>query len=236
MTPGSPISQLRDLTPQECPVTDTFGHQCASDCRTLLLCVGTSTPEEQDSCSSIDSKKPYCVDNVCTSTPDTNNKACQTAFKCTAKGVFPDPSNCSVYWDCSGLGVDAKGYACPDRFVYASEFSACRPRNGNCQLFNCGQRKKQMIPFPPNRQFYAYCDASASPLYVLKCSDSYIFDLSIKDCRFDCKRTGAHVDPTSSSTYILCSSKNGRWVTQTMPCPENYIYVDGKGCVSKPSE
>lgn len=164
------MSRELESSNQSCAANFT-GVQCGDDCRTRLVCTGQETPSLSQDCGSLNVRRPYCVENTCTATPNVSNSACNSAFTCTSEGVFPDPNDCKSYWYCPDTGEEAVGYTCSDGYVFYSKASLCRRREkpNFCQTFNCGTQLNRVIVFKANPVYYAFC-GGPDQTYYFKCA------------------------------------------------------------------
>lgn len=86
--PG-PVRSSRAATGRPTCDPNLSGPYCAEDCKTLMICLGSTTPEYLSSCPKYADNAPYCVGGRCTASPNMTDPNCKSNFKCTSDGTFP---------------------------------------------------------------------------------------------------------------------------------------------------
>lgn len=211
--------------------------ECASDCRTLLTCAGVDGPSvTARTCVSINPRKPYCVQGICTATPDIDDPNCQPAMICTSAGLFPDPSDCHMYHSCTAAGAESKLHRCnDDDTVFNPRLGACTSRwTTICNRVECPRTPLEgMVVIRGSPAYFAYCtQGRTAEIYMYKCRDpeNEIFDMTLNRCRYNCRSLGTFVDRTDCTRYVTCSFSRGRWTATKITCPIGY-HFDGNACV-----
>lgn len=175
------------------------------------------------------------MDNVCSDNPDPRNPACHIEFTCTSEGIFPDPSDCTVYHYCSEMGGKSHPFKCPSGYVYESKTKLCRRQDSPtfCEVVNCNQTQNAMVLFTPNPAYYAFCMAGPiAPIYMYKCLDELneTYDLTTNRCEYDCPKQGHFIDRTNCNGYVVCTIINGKLTATKSQCPPKH-YFNGDQCV-----
>ncbi|KAJ6642137.1 hypothetical protein Bhyg_07084 [Pseudolycoriella hygida] len=119
-----------------CTKTKT-GPECADDCSTLMICSTFDTaPLDKKICQA---PNQYCVKDSCTSVADAKcggGASVGTDFLCTDVGLFPEPSDCTKYYECSDSG-NSQPYVCPSGFVFNSKINVCQIGKTPCTKISC---------------------------------------------------------------------------------------------------
>lgn len=216
------------------PTCTKGGAECSADCTVLMLCAaGDATPLATSPCSS---PTQYCVGSACTGTPADSCTAGPT-FPCTSDGLFPDPENCTKYWEC--VAGTATLYECPVGFVYDSLVDRCAASTARtvvpavpCNKLDCSKKPNGFLVYPGNPAYYAYCALETTgkiTTYMFKCDypTFQIFDLVSNQCIYDCKASGYYQDPADCNGYYYCSAAKANPIRAT--CTPTYVF-DGVGC------
>jgi len=211
------------------------GPQCADDCSTLMICAANNpTPLTTTKCSS---PTQYCVGSACTGTPSASCST-DTAFTCTSDGIFPDPENCTQYWECTGETPAL--FQCPSGFVFDSVNNICAASTARtaaatvpCNKIDCSKKPNGFIVYPGNAAYYAYCALGSTgqiTTYMFMCEfpSSQIFDSTAYQCIFNCKAKGNFQDPADCAGYYYCSAAKDTKPVQ-LTCETGYVF-DGVGC------
>ena len=198
------------------------------------LCAGLVTLQNQV-CSAVNAAKPYCNNNACSDKPSTSCTTTGGSFTCTSDGLFPNPTDCKVYYECSG-GV-ATELDCPSGYVFYVTKGLCRRQDtpAYCVTVDCSKTPNRIISFPGSPAYYAFCSTIPTPqVYMFKCLDEQneVYDLTTGACTFSCKNNGLYVDRTDCNSYIDCSIVNGKYASTKLTCPKNYWFNNGS-CVKE---
>lgn len=190
--------------------------------------------------------KPFCTDRVCTATADYTKTACRPEFTCTSEGVFPDPSDYSLYRVCSAPNNASVIYQCPPGYAFDSKAVTCSwvdPALPDKSIkVDCSKPKNanKMVLYEGNAAYYAFCfgdgrNGKEVQVYMYKCQDelNQVYDLSLGQCVYNCMSAGNFTDRTDCNGYYSCSAGSaGKFVSTKVVCPAKSYFLDGQ-CVAQ---
>ncbi|XP_055527757.1 uncharacterized protein LOC129720324 [Wyeomyia smithii] len=206
-------------------------------CRTVKICVGTDdTANPTQICPS---SAPFCniAEGGCSTIPDDTQDACSEAsenlkFRCTGKGKYPDPLSCEGYYYCSGVDRSDDAYRCPSGYTFNSKVQLCQRYYRGCQTVNCTTNGPIIKVYPPNSQYFYYCqynfaDSTTDPSIVMfSCGDSATFDTSANKCIYKCRKEGLYAKSSNPNAYYQCYWYNGRLTYIERSCPQSTQVFD----------
>ncbi|CAD7089576.1 unnamed protein product [Hermetia illucens] len=221
---GRPLGPA-DLVRAEQKVCDAsnVGPKCA-DCNYLLTCVGSFQVNKQ-TCSSINPKRPYCQNDACVAS--TSQLCPSSTFRCTSRGQFPDPLDCSRYYLCDGAGTNkAYAYVCPSNFVYDSKSGLCK--RTTCLTIDCSKTPNKYVIFGGDPSILAYCldNGSNKETILFRCPDtqSMQYDPNTLQCTYRCSIEGRFADRLDCRSFYECYREGGVLQAKHQKCPEGYSY------------
>ena len=186
---------------------------------------------QSQTCASIDSNTPFCVNDQCTKTPDMRNSNCIPHFECMSEGIFPDPYDCTSYHYCVGTQAIDQRFNCPDGYVFNLQKQLCSRKDiySVCETVDCSRTVNGYILFKSSPAYYAMCFA-INAIYVFKCSDedNMVFDANLGECVYNCPGVGNFVNTRNCNSYIMCTKKNGKLEGSEVNCQKNYWFNNGK--------
>ncbi|GAB0096654.1 hypothetical protein DMENIID0001_121880 [Sergentomyia squamirostris] len=210
-----------------------FGPRC-KDCRTLMNCLGKDPPVSTEKCSDKNPKTPYCVNNVCTASPDPNDPDCNQSnidFPCTGEGYFPDPDNCAKYYICPGVNQIAKEYGCFPNYVYRSKDKICGKKinAADCPTVDCSKTPNEFGVYKTDPAYYYFClkiSETEKKTIMMVCLDSVNteYDPAVGECTFRCKKEGKFVNVLDCKKFYTCYKVGAAWEVRTEECPPNYFF------------
>lgn len=188
--------------------------------------------------------RPFCSGRTCSATPDYTKAACRPEFTCTSEGIFPDPSDCTLYRNCPAPNNASVLYQCPTGYAFNSKAAACSwvgtnlPRN----RVDCSNpaNANSMVLYDGHAAYYAFCFINSLivdeiKIYMYKCQDELneVYDLSLGQCVYNCTAAGNFKDRTDCNGYYCCSAGNdGKLVANKVACPANF-HFSGSQCVAQ---
>lgn len=165
-------------------------------------------------------------------------------------GVFPDPTNCHVYYFCYDDGTGALAadrYECENLYVFdpsGPKNEYCRlTRNLYCTQAKCTTSGQNILLnysfWPKSRgQLVASCRGDGKLPYVFRCEAGFEADLKTLpvQCNLVCTRADKAAFPGDSTQYYECIFNGRTWEPKIKSCFRGY-YFDGKSkqCLFNPT-
>ncbi|XP_039435120.1 uncharacterized protein LOC120417226 [Culex pipiens pallens] len=189
-------------------------------CQFVQICLGNM--QEYKFCPMVDFTKPYCNRGECSETPETFDEECNLpVLMCTGEGIFPDPSICSMYHNCTAVGTMSSVVQCPMGEVFDPDASACKlpavPED--CMKIKCDVNEL-FSRYGTSKSFYGYCEMNAGLLSttyirIFKCPDGTTFNG--KGCSYGCPEVGRFGDSSDPSVYYECYEQGVDAIRNTCP-------------------
>ncbi|XP_054268183.1 uncharacterized protein LOC128990003 [Macrosteles quadrilineatus] len=238
---GSPTSNT-SLSVDTSPVQFCDRDYSCADCSTVRVCAPTSDGQHLQEIAKFycPSSNPYCnsATGTCSSTPDTScvqpNTTVATNFTCMRDGYFPDPVNCSLYYNCQG--EVAYQYTClyPTPYyhpgqklcVTSSTYCTSNTAGYNCKYYSSYQGMKVAVGY--TRNYFIYCSSQGTIVAVDRCIGEYHFSTSAQDCKFVCPNAGLFLkkDVDCANYYKCAPTVEGGLDLINMTCPTGQGYSE----------
>lgn len=181
---------------------------------------------------------PFCVSHTegdkCSAKRSVNNRCVEkSSFQCTSEGIFPNPSNCQQYNECTrgnGRDLDGKIHYCAASYVFdpnSPETLYCK-RQLLCIKLNCNRSAHKFISYGINGQFYAYCNEPTDIPIMFRCPENHVADLltTPPNCNFKCSKEGLVANPLNTAKYYNCIYDAFRRLrAEEMECTGNKKFV-----------
>ncbi|XP_038111333.1 uncharacterized protein LOC6047124 isoform X1 [Culex quinquefasciatus] len=162
--------------------------------------------------------KPYCNNNVCSTTISSEYGCTPDPLKCTGIGFYPDPKACQFYHYCEAVGDPSTVYDCQPNNVFNAATLMCKQRKlaTDCVTVTCDPGKI-FQSYGTSKTYFAFCSGSPVGIEMLKCDTNYVFNGS--GCVFQCPKEGnfAHHNPEK---FYECVYSGTKLVAMEISCPE----------------
>ncbi|XP_062557713.1 uncharacterized protein LOC134222569 [Armigeres subalbatus] len=156
---------------------------------------------------------------------------------CTGEGIYPDPSDCSVFHYCPGYGSQSESQSCATGTVFDPEFqssSPCKTTNdteADCLQVDCTETTV-FKRYGTSTKYFAYCRAAADSteaepkwiVSVFKCAAQTSFDGT--QCAYQCVEEGNFANPASTTSYYQCYYSDGVLIGRTLACTNGRVFND----------
>lgn len=152
-----------------------------------------------------------------------------------------DPFDCTRYHVCYDVDMHNGIYQCPTGYIFNIKLHLCEKVPStplNCGKIDCSKSKNQILLYPTNSAYYAFCIdyesyswgayGSIIPM-MFKCEFEQFetYNQTMGYCTFTCKAKGNFQDPANCQRYYVCSAAGA--VGDLISCPQNFVF-DGTGC------
>ncbi|CAO1400925.1 unnamed protein product [Diamesa serratosioi] len=153
---------------------------------------------------------------------------CTTIFYCDDAGIYPNPSDCQSYYQCSAKAAAPVLKTCYSGGVFSpSAAGYCTPRIGNlnCFTLTCPTTGGgQLIKFGNTQRYYAQCSPGSPPL-MRACPKGSNFKEATKKCEYVCLGLGNFPHLEDAQKYFTCTYTPGIGVRGTEEsCAVKQIY------------
>uniref|UniRef100_A0A0P4X0G8 Chitin-binding type-2 domain-containing protein n=1 Tax=Scylla olivacea TaxID=85551 RepID=A0A0P4X0G8_SCYOL len=254
LVPGSLSLELSPVCGTDPCVTDC--QNCADgemvadpeDCHRFYICDGnggiiTTQPLECPSGMHFNATQHQCVSgNIC--------KYCDRCFfECydSITGMVPDPTDCSVYYECNG-DYPGKDQTCSATRPYFDGFRCQEEHNRccSCHAYCDSHHVSTFIPDPTDCRNYYYCMDAGQPAFGGTCDTGEFYDEEVDKCsphaqcnticknfvndigcieNFECVAIGFFPKCPSLCTpeYYHCTSYTNTYI-DSQSCPKGYDF------------
>ncbi|XP_054268516.1 uncharacterized protein LOC128990240 isoform X2 [Macrosteles quadrilineatus] len=223
-------------------------YSCA-DCFNVRVCAPTSDGQHLQEIAKFycTSSNPYCnyTTGTCGSTQDTSCvqpiPIVAKNFTCMRDGYFPDPVNCSLYYNCQHQV--AYQYTCsyptpyyhPGQKMCVTSSSYCTWDTAGyyCKYYSSYYGKKVAVGYTWN--YFIYCSTQGSIVAVDRCIGDYYFSTGAQDCKFVCPNAGLFPKKdVNCANYYKCSPTLYGFDLINMTCPAGQGYSEfDYGCIDR---
>lgn len=185
----------------------------------------------------------WCEDSAtkgeaaCTSVRPPSCPPPANTFTCTGPGLFPDPSNCKVYYNCAEDATGnyiAQPFSCPNLYVFDPSQkgdTACRyTNNAYCTTVTCGGNDVNALMsfqyFPKALGQYVSRCKTGGAIEVFRCDANFEADLKTYPVKCKPVCTGSNRFPYSAdvSKYWECFYTGAKWEGQVISCVTGKTY------------
>jgi Chitin binding Peritrophin-A domain len=174
-------------------------------------------------------------------------------FFCNSADLFPDPLNCTRFYDCPGRARTPVAYACPSPGRYNARTGNCEI-GVPCRVIDCAAESTYVVPYDVNSPYYLFCDFAGNQYLpsMYRCPGDAIFNQDTYLCDavtnpttttaapttttptpatgFTCTSIGSFPDPLNCRVYHICTTANIPSLRHE--CPTTHFYsISTETCV-----